>query len=117
MRVLIIRILGLEALRDVFKQGSALIQDPLPEATVRCFLPVIGGGGLGARMNQPEQPGGEDVAEFLVLGPLRNGEWLVRLLANHAADRDLAGHEMIDDAEPVLMIDGGEKSAEPLRID
>jgi hypothetical protein len=117
MRVLITWILGHEALRDVFKQGSALIQHPLPEATVRCFLPVTGGVGLVAPMNKPEQASCEDIAEFLVLGALGNGEWFVRLLANHAADRDLASHKMVDDAEPVLMIDGGEQSVEPLGVD
>ena len=117
MRLVIIRVLCLEAPGNFFEQGSALIQNRFPEATVRCFPPVIDRGGHALSVNQPEQAGREDVAEFLVLRALWASEGLVTLLPHCTADRDLADPQVVNDAEPVLMIDGLEESIEPLRID
>ena len=118
----IVRVLCREPLRNFCKQRGTLLQDLRPEPLPCHRPPVIsvtcrcGGGSALALMNQPEQAGCEDIAEFLVLGTLRKGEGRVRHLSHRAADRDLACPEVINDAEPVLMIDGREESVEPLRI-
>jgi hypothetical protein len=42
------------------------------------------------RVNQPEQARGQDVAEFLEPGTIRNGERPIRQLSDGAADCDFA---------------------------
>jgi hypothetical protein len=68
-------------------------------------------------VNQPEKAGYQDVAEFLKRSPLRSGERLVRNLPHRAADGNFAEPEMVDYAEPVLVVYGREETVERLWVD
>jgi hypothetical protein len=119
----IIRILRFMALRDLFEQCRSLLKELRPEFRPHCFPPVIGfvirsgdGVHLSAGINQPEKAGRQDVSEFLVFGAFRGCERLVAQLPDRAAYRNLACPEMVDGAEPVLVIDSREECVQPLRI-
>ena len=93
----VIRILRFMALRDLFQQCRALLEELRPEVRPHCFLPVIGlalrnsdGVRFSAGINQPEQAGRQDVSEFLVFGALRGGERLIAQLPDRAAYRNFA---------------------------
>jgi len=69
-----------------------------------------------ACVDQPEQAGGENIAKFLMPGPLRVSKGLVRLLPDRSADRDFPSTEMVYYTEPVFMVDRGKKTVNALRV-
>jgi hypothetical protein len=71
----------------------------------------------GTRINQPEQAGQQDVAELFKLSTTRSGKGQIPKLPHRTTYCDLTFPEMVDDAEPVLMVDGREVPVEELRVD
>jgi hypothetical protein len=67
-------------------------------------------------MNQPEQARQQDIAKFLKLSALGSGKRQRWQLSYRTAYSDFTFAEMVDDAEPVLMVDGGEVPFENLRV-
>jgi hypothetical protein len=68
-------------------------------------------------MNQPEQTREQDIPEFLEPSAFRTGKRQVRQLSHRAAYCDRTLPEVVDDTEPVLVIDRREISVEALRVD
>src|SRR5579863_1715193 len=97
----------------------------LPEIRPRGLAPILylghRMGGVRAalstvHMNEPEQAGKKDVAEFLARCPVRCDKRLVLQLPDRTAYRYFTLAEMVDDTKPVLVIDGSEIPVEELRI-
>src|SRR6266404_7954001 len=102
------------------------MEDLRPETRIRCHSPVVDfRRGMhrirralpGARMNQPEHPGQQDIPEFLVFGALRSAERQIWQLRYRTTYRDFASPEVVDEAKPVLVIDGREITVEELWVD
>src|SRR5580658_7556760 len=69
------------------------------------------------RMYKPEEAGKKDIPEFFSCGAVRSGKRQVLQLPDRTANSDFTPTEMVNDTEPVLVINRSKIPVEELRID
>src|SRR5256714_6624388 len=98
------------AVDDVQDQRGAVGEEPPPVPLVRVLYPLT-------VVEQREDSLGEVVPELLATGPLRIGERVVGLLVRRTELGDRAQPDVVEEEQPVLVVDLGKERLDPVHPD